>query len=68
MKGGSNELSMTKMNYISMATVNANCWVALKNMCDSYDQGFTYFSEKAKINKIAGYSNWWQQVKKEESI
>jgi hypothetical protein len=52
MKEGSNELSMTKMNlrfwdYISMATINADCWVELKNMCDSYDQGFTYFSEKA---------------------
>jgi hypothetical protein len=57
MKGGSNELFMTKMNlhfrdYISMATVNANCWVALKNICNSYNQGFTYFSEKAKKEEL----------------
>jgi hypothetical protein len=57
MKGGSNELSMMKMNlrfwdYISMATVNANYWVALKNMCDSYDQGFTFFSEKPKKEEL----------------
>jgi hypothetical protein len=57
MKGGNNELSMMKMNlrfwdYISIATINTNCWVALKNMCDSYDQGFTFFSEKAKKKEL----------------
>jgi hypothetical protein len=69
MKGGSNELSMTKMNlrfrdYISMATVNANCWVALKNMCDSNDQGFTYFSEKAKKKELQDIQTGGNKSKK----
>jgi hypothetical protein len=69
MKGGNNELSMTKMNlhfrdYISMATVNADCWVALKNMCDSYDQSFTYFSEKARKEELQDIQTGGKKSKK----
>lgn len=55
-KDGS-EFTVSKMNlqfrdYISMATVSDDCWIALNNICKFYDQGFTYYSEKARKEAV----------------
>jgi hypothetical protein len=44
--------------------VNADCWVALKNMCDSYDQGFIYFSEKARKEELQDIQTGGNKSKK----